>query len=273
MKHKKFNFIYPYTYYIKRKSDGLQYHGVRINNIKNNRTPLEDFGIYYFTSGKFKNEFKNNPSGFEWKLCFTFDTSSEAIAHEERVNNVIFKLSTWANAYGKYIPVDTSKISREKTLMEKYGVDHNSKIPFVSEKKKKSYYKKYGVENPSQSYIIKNKKKETFQKRYGKETPFELIDLKQSYLKKFGVDNPQKCPEIRNKTLNTNIIKYGVKHTFQSPDVINKIHQKRKEMYIKLAKMTNEEFDVYLSTISQVKSVQNQKKSQRLKGMDLLSIH
>jgi hypothetical protein len=273
MKHKKFNEIYPYTYYIKRKKDGLQYHGVRISNVKSNRTPVEDFGVYYFTSGKLKKEFKNNPSEFIWKLCFTFDTPLEAIIHEEHINNIIFKLPTWANAYGKYVPVDAAKVSREKSLMMKYGVNHNFKIPSVANKRKETIKNKFGVENPSQSEEIKRKKKETLLRRYGTSSTFKVIDVKSAMMLKYGADNPQRCPEIHNKTLKTNIKKYGVKYTFQSPNVIEKIHKKRKEMYIRLAKMSDNEFESYLKTISPIKSIQSQKKSQRQKGMDLLAIH
>ena len=41
-------------------------------------------------------------------------------------------------------------------------------------------------------------------------------------------------------------------------------------MYIKFANMNEEEFIQYLSTLSQHKAVQNQKKSQRKIGMKLL---
>jgi hypothetical protein len=265
MKHKKFNEVYAYTYYLRRKSDGKQYHGVRVGNIKCNRTPVEDMGIHYFSSGKFKREFKANISNFEWKLCFTFDTPDEAIIHEGRVNEVASKLDTWMNAYGKYIPVLTSKISRETTLKEKYGVDHNFKIPQIAQKRKETIKSKYGSENPSQSEFIKEKKSRTFQRRYGVTSPFNLIDVKASLISKYGVDNPQKCPFIREKTYSTNLKKYGVKHTFQSPDVIKQIKERQTQYFKKLALMTDIEFEEYLKTITPTKSSQNQKKSIRLK--------
>ncbi len=44
--------------------------------------------------------------------------------------------------------------------LEKYGVDHNSKIKEVVEKRKKTFIERYGVDNPSKGEVAKNKKKE-----------------------------------------------------------------------------------------------------------------
>jgi hypothetical protein len=274
MRRKNFNQIYPYTYYLKRKSDGLQYHGVRLHNVKCYRTPEEDFGIYYFTSGKFKKEFKETPSNFVWKFCWTFDTNDEALLYETKLNEKLFKKSTWVNSCGKYIPIESAKTGRKKTYLMKYGVDHNSKIPSVINKRKQTFLTKYGVDNPTKSNKIIEKIKRTNLKRFGVEWSGQNEKLKEkiklSFIKNYGVDNPLKCEKVKQKMVDTNIKKYGVKYTFQSKDVIDKIHEKRKEMYIKLAKMTDEEFSLYLKSISQHKAVQSQKKSQRIKGIEMV---
>lgn len=54
MKHKYFNEVYPYGYFLMRKSDGMKYVGIRYKNVKLNLTPLQDFGKVYFTSGRQK---------------------------------------------------------------------------------------------------------------------------------------------------------------------------------------------------------------------------
>lgn len=77
MKHRNFNKVYPYTYYIRRKSDGIQYHGIRIHNIKLGISPNNDLGIRYFSSGKFKKEFKLNPQNFEWKIIQQYKIKKE----------------------------------------------------------------------------------------------------------------------------------------------------------------------------------------------------
>ena len=61
MKHKEFNEVKPYTYFLQRKSDGVKYVGARYANVKLNLTPNQDFGKVYFTSGKLRKDFKNNP--------------------------------------------------------------------------------------------------------------------------------------------------------------------------------------------------------------------
>lgn len=269
-KHKRFNNVLPYTYYIRRKSDGVQYHGVRINNVKQNRTPEEDFAYYYFSSGKFKYEFKTFPYNFYWKLCWTFDSLQDALDYETKINEKIYKRQKWINSFGKYIPVESSKISREKTLMANYGVNHNFKISTVQENRKTTFIKKYGVVNPSQSSIIKQKKKSTMNRRYGVNCTFDMIDSRQCMVRKYGVSSPLKLEIFRKKQQQTNLNKYGVPYTFQSEKIIQKLHQHRKEMYIRLAKMTNDEFLKYLGTISSNLSVQNQKIAQRIKGMEIL---
>jgi hypothetical protein len=275
MKRKNFNNVVPYTYYIKRKSDGLQYHGVRIHNVKLHRTPAEDFGVYYFTSGKFKKEFKHNPSNFDWKLKWTFDTNDEALLYETKINEKLFKKSRWVNVCGTYIPIESSKIGREKYYLMNYGVNHNSKIPSVVNKRKQTFMDKYGVDNPTKSNIVMEKMKHTNLKNFNVEWSWQNEDVKKkiklSLIKKYGVDNPLKSNEIKQKLINTNLKKYGVKYTCQCKNVIDKIHQKRLEMYIKLAKMTNEEFLLYLKSISQHVCVQSQKKSQRLNGMEIMT--
>lgn len=97
MKHQKFDELYPYGYFLVRKSDGMKYVGIRYANVKYNLTPNEDFGREYFTSGRLKEEFKNNPSGFYFKLKHTFDTIEELFEWERRIALRIYKRPDWAN--------------------------------------------------------------------------------------------------------------------------------------------------------------------------------
>lgn len=269
-RNKRFDEVRPYTYSIRRKSDGLRYYGVRFHNVKLGLCPLADFGVKYFTSGKFKKDFKKNPSNYEWEIRWTFDSVGDAVLFETGVNKRLYKRIGWANSYGKYVPVEAAKIGREKHYMTIFGVDHNSKIPAVVEKRKETFRQRFGVDNPSQSSTIKEKKKSTFLKRYGVTNPFDLINIKQRWLDKLGVDNPLKSKEIQQKVINTNLQRYGVKYTCQSKIVIDKIHQKRKDMYIRLAKMNDAEFLIYLRSISQHPAVQSQKIAQRNKGVEMM---
>lgn len=95
MKHKLFNSIFPYTYYLKNKITGKKYHGVRWGNLKSQRTPNDDFGKYYFTSGKMSKEFKQNKDLFEYRLCWTFDTKEEAQEYESKINTRLMYKNDW----------------------------------------------------------------------------------------------------------------------------------------------------------------------------------
>ena len=97
MKSKKFNEVRPYTYWMQHLETGIKYIGLRYQNIRLKRTPLEDFGIYYFTSGNLKEEFKENPKSFKTKLLFTYDNIEEAIAHELELTKKIFRDNRYAN--------------------------------------------------------------------------------------------------------------------------------------------------------------------------------
>lgn len=102
MKHRKFNEVKPYSYFIRRKSDGMKYVGVRYKNVSLNLTPEEDFGKVYFTSGRLRKDFKNNPDNYEVKLKYTFDDIDSMFEWEKRVVLRIVKYRDWSNqGWGK----------------------------------------------------------------------------------------------------------------------------------------------------------------------------
>lgn len=276
MKHKLFNDVYPYTYYIRRISDGLQYYGSRYSNVNSGLSPLDDLGKRYFSSGKFKKEFEKFPQNFQYKICDTFDTVDECIKHESRIVSKIYKRNSWINANRNHFPPgDDLSVMRKKSMLLKYGVDHNFKLESVKRNKKETFLKKYGVDNPSKSRVVVNKMKETNLKKFGVEWPVqsEVIKkkIKESIFRKYGSEGFGNDVGVICKTKNTNLMKYGTEYSFQSQLVIDKIHEKRREMYIRFAKMTDLEFTEYLSKISQHASVQSQKKVQRNKGVELLN--
>jgi len=97
VKSKKFNEVRPYTYWIQDLETRIKYVGLRYNNIRLKRTPLEDFGIYYFTSGELEDDFKANPNGFKIKLLSTYDSIEEAIAHELELTSLAKNKNSYAN--------------------------------------------------------------------------------------------------------------------------------------------------------------------------------
>jgi hypothetical protein len=108
MRSKKFNEVRPYTYWIKHLETGIKYVGLRYRNVKFKRTPLEDFGTCYFTTGKLKKQFKANPKSFKTKLLFTYDSIEEAIAHELELTKKIFR---------DYYPESGTMLRRKITIL------------------------------------------------------------------------------------------------------------------------------------------------------------
>ncbi len=98
MQTKKFNKIKPYSYLVTRLSDNKKYFGIRWSNVRFNRTPIEDFGKYYFTSHKtLKLKFKKQPKRYKFTLVNTFDSKEEAINHEVKFNKKIIYDDNWLN--------------------------------------------------------------------------------------------------------------------------------------------------------------------------------
>ena len=276
MPNKDFTSVKPYTYTLTRKSDGLQYHGVRHGNVRLGLPPLLDLGNKYFSSGIFKSEFKSNPDNFFVKIRWSFPSIESAILHESIVNKKLIHRKNWANiAVGKGCSdVEKLKVRREAAMMKKYNVSHNFMIKSVRDKKDETMINRYGVKNAGSSQVIRKKVIQTSLEKFGVECSFQSESVKEkskkSLMDRYGVDNPNKSPLIREKIKQTNLKNFGCEHGFQRAEVIQKIKNKRTDMYIKFAKMSEIEFNNYLTSISQNKSVQNQKKSQRLKGIKLL---
>ena len=117
MKSKKFNEVRPYTYWIQNIATGIKYVGVRYQNIRLKRTPLNDFGIHYFTSGKkLKKYFKANPNNFRTKLLFTYDSIEEATAHELQLTGKAKDNKRYANlvSFPYFIPGPHSEETKRK---------------------------------------------------------------------------------------------------------------------------------------------------------------
>lgn len=125
MKHKQFDSVMPYGYFLVRKSDNMKYVGIRYANVKYNLTPNQDFGKVYFTSGRLRKEFKSNPDNFWFKLCYTFDSIEELFEWERKIALRIYKSPVWANQgwgqnYGDN-PVIGQLISEGKNAIGKDG--------------------------------------------------------------------------------------------------------------------------------------------------------
>lgn len=111
---------------------------------------------------------------------------------------------------------------RNKTILEKYGVNNISQIKEIKEKKKNTLLQNYGVDNPSKSSEIQQKKKDTCLEKYNVEYYFQSQDKKEkseitSY-EKYNTQYPSQNQMIKNKMKDTNILKYGVEFYSQTDE-------------------------------------------------------
>mgnify|MGYP001464224171 CR=1 FL=1 len=87
---KEFNKIKPYVYWIKNNITTIKYIGVRWKNVRLKKTPVQDFGKTYFTSGTLEKDFKKNPDNFRIKFISTFDTVEEARDYEVKLTKKMY---------------------------------------------------------------------------------------------------------------------------------------------------------------------------------------
>ena len=97
MRGRDFNSVKPYVYWLKNKITGIKYLGVRWGNLRINKTPNQDLGKIYFSSGLLKKDFKNNPKNFTKKLIATFDSIDEAREFEVKKTKKLIKNKRYAN--------------------------------------------------------------------------------------------------------------------------------------------------------------------------------
>lgn len=123
-KHKNFNQVFPYTYYIKHIETGIKYYGVRWANCNKNKTPNEDFLNIYFTSiisekyRWFKELLIKDKTKFEYKIHYTFDTKKDAQKYESMITKKVYRRDGWANLCSS-TAMDESCIPKEEMSRRK----------------------------------------------------------------------------------------------------------------------------------------------------------
>lgn len=92
---------------------------------------------------------------------------------------------------------------RKQTLMSKYGVDHQSRVPAIREKTRKTLLKKYDVEYYSKTPEFLERIEATNIKRYGTkhrlQNKDELIKQSETMQEKYGVRYAMESEEIKTK--------------------------------------------------------------------------
>jgi len=86
MSRKQKDYKYHYTYRITNIIEKKYYYGVHSCNC----LPKEDIGVKYFSSSKnkaFKDDIKENPQNYKYKVVKIFSTRKEALEHEIFLHN------------------------------------------------------------------------------------------------------------------------------------------------------------------------------------------
>lgn len=118
-----------------------------------------------------------------------------------------------------------SREKSKKTLLLRYGVDHNSKLGGFLDKRKNSNLQKYGVEH----YTNRDKAKQTKLDRHGDENYNNKSKIKETMLSKYGVSAFSQSPLFKTKLIE----KYGVEHPLHTP-------KNKQRMYSKvISRLTN----------------------------------
>lgn len=121
------------------------------------------------------------------------------------------------------------KENRKNHFLEKYGVDHNFKIPGVRDKIKEHFISKYGAITPAKNKDVIAKMIKTNNDRYGANAgtcnPEIYAKSKETFKKNYGVNSIYKVPEILEKVKNTNIKKYGAEHPMQNAEIFKKVQR------------------------------------------------
>ena len=92
----------------------------------------------------------------------------------------------------------------KNTMLEKYGVEHASKIVGFGDSVKKTKLKRHGNEN----YINVAKSKKTRLEKYGNENYVNIEKCRKTNLERYGVDNYSKTDEFKKIHFNKTISKF-----------------------------------------------------------------
>lgn len=121
---------------------------------------------------------------------------------------------------------NSTKNKKKQTYIEKYGVDHISKLDEIKEKKRNSSIIKYGTDCPLQNDDIKQKIKTTNLHKYGtlytNQNEDVRLKIHNTNILKYGCKSPLGCKAIKDKIRQILIDKYGVKNPMNNKDIYNK---------------------------------------------------
>lgn len=167
----------------------------------------------------------------------------------EKVKEISFKMynkNILSSVKGKFACSNECGLLKSiENNIDKYGVDHPSKLEITKIKSKETMLKKYGVDHPSKMESVKISKSEKMKSQSNEvskrvveywsnisDEEINIINKKRedTCLDKYGETHVSKVEEFKEKIKETNIEKYGG-FTYQSKELSEKVKQSNLEKF------------------------------------------
>jgi hypothetical protein len=148
---------------------------------------------------------------FKQRIWHFLNKEKDYIACKACGNRVTFN-KNWLQGYKLYCSSkctqsnEETKKKREKTLLEKYGVDNIAKLDETKKKQEETNYRLYGTKSTFQNEKVREK-------------------WRNSIKDKWGVDHYFKTDEFKLQAQLTSLEKWGVKHFVQSSEYKDKLNE------------------------------------------------
>lgn len=168
------------------------------------------------------------------------------------------------------------KEKREKTMLERYGINYALQSEMFWDKCKNTSLKRFGTEYPSQAEEIKQKKVKSCREKYGVDNPAQSeiskLHTKKHFIEKFNCENPFQNNEVKEKIMKTNLTRYGntcfskteyfKQHLLENKEKINEKIYLTKKQNNSLGKSKQED-EIYIKLCSKFEKVIRQYKSEK----------
>jgi len=113
----------------------------------------------------------------------------------------------------------------KKTLLDRYKVDHISKVPEFRKKAVDTCVKNHGVQYPTQNAEVRQKVVNTcverYNVKYALQDPNIRAKINETNKEKYG-GHPMFSEEVKEKIRNTCKLKYGFENPMQNPEIFEK---------------------------------------------------
>jgi hypothetical protein len=126
------------------------------------------------------------------------------------------------NSYCNDCSKTNAKQKLKTTWLNKYGVDHISKLDQFKNKVKETSLKKYGTVCSLHNNLVNEKTKQTCLEKYGVDCPLKSKEIKdkckQTLIENYGVEYSSQIKDFKEKNRQTSINKYGAEHYSQTEE-------------------------------------------------------